>query len=407
MTTGSESDKGPGWDLPAVSDWLLAEGRFLPDLEQLAAALGDRLAAAGADLWRLRISMRTLHPLVAGVTAIWERDGGTPIKMSVTHGLEGRSGYIGSPLAIIAETGAPYRKDLRQPLTGEDHGILHDLVARGATDYFGIPMRTTSGRSAVLVLTSDGAAGFSEGDIAGYLKLAALLAPIVEVYSSQDVAVAVAEAYLGKRTGQRVLEGRITRGDIEKIEAAILISDIRGWTLLNNRLAPEAALALANRYFEIVVAAVEAHGGEVLKFLGDGLLAIFPVGDEESSVDAAQACGNALAAARQALQSAETAEPPLGADFGLGLHFGEVLYGNIGSESRIDFTVLGQAVNLAARIEGLCSGFGEALFYSEVFAGHLPTPSRRVGREELKGFDTAFEIFTDGPAETSTGSADP
>lgn len=388
----------PEWDFAAVTDWLLEEGRFLPDIDQLVAALGDRLVAAGADFWRLRISMRTLHPLVAGLTAIWERDAGTPVKMTVAHGLEGRSGYIGSPLAIIAETGQPFRKDLRQGLTEEDHSILHDLVARGATDYFGIPMRQASGRSAVLVLVSDSAEGFSDGDVTSYLKLASILAPIVEVFSRRDVAVAVAEAYLGQRTGQRVLDGRITRGDIEKIDAAILISDIRGWTTLNNRLPAEEALALANRYFEIVVEAVEAHGGEVLKFLGDGLLAIFPIGEDDSGEDAAQACGNALAAARHALEKAEVAEPALGADFGLGLHFGEVLYGNIGSETRIDFTVLGQAVNLAARIEGLCSSLGEALLYSEDFARQLTTPSRRVGCEDLKGFDRACDIFTDAPA---------
>lgn len=385
----------PEWDFAAVTDWLLEEGRFLPDIDQLVAVLGDRLVAAGADFWRLRISMRTLHPLVAGLTAIWERDAGTPIKMTVAHGLEGRSGYIGSPLAIIAETHQPFRKDLQQGVTEEDHSILHDLVARGATDYFGIPMRQASGRSAVLVLVSDSTDGFSDGDVAGYLKLAMILAPIIEVYSSRDVAVAVSEAYLGQRTGQRVLDGRITRGDVEKIDAAILISDIRGWTVLNNRLPAEEALALANRYFEIVVEAVEAHGGEVLKFLGDGLLAIFPIAEDKSGGDAAQACGNALAAARQALERAEGAEPPLGADFGLGLHFGEVLYGNIGAETRIDFTVLGQAVNLAARIEGLCSDFEEPLLYSEVFARHLAGGSRLLGRRELKGFQTSFDIFTD------------
>ncbi len=391
MTDSSDSSAAPDWNLQGITDWLLEEGRFLPDLEQLTAVLGNRLAAAGADLWRLRISMRTLHPLVAGLTAIWERDGGTPIGMTVAHGLEGRSGYIGSPLAVIAETGAPFRKDLRQALTGEDHSILHDLVARGATDYFGIPMRQASGRSAVLVLVSDATDGFSDGDITGYLKLAALLAPIIEVFANRDVGLAVAEAYLGPRTGRRVLEGQITRGNIEKIDAAILISDIRGWTVLNNRLPAGAALALANRYFEIVVTAVEANGGEVLKFLGDGLLAIFPIGDDG---DAAQACGNALAAARQALQNAAEAEPELGADFGLGLHFGEVLYGNIGSETRIDFTVLGQAVNLAARIEGLCSQLGETLLYSGDFARYLALPSRQVGREELKGFDGVVDVFT-------------
>ena len=398
MTDLSASSTSPDWDLQGVTDWLLEEGRFLSDLDQLAEALGDRLLSSGAAIWRLRLSMRTLHPLIAGLTAIWERDAGTPVKNVAPHGLEGRSDYIGSPLAIIARTGAPFRKNLTQALSEQDHSVLHDLVARGATDYFGIPMRLTSGRSAVLVVTCDAESGFSDGDIAGFLKLASVLAPIVEVFSSKGVAVAVAEAYLGPRTGRRVLDGQITRGDIEKIDAAILISDIRGWTVLNNRLPAEEALVLANRYFEIVADAIEAHGGEVLKFLGDGLLAIFPVDQDAVATgeeDSAQVCTNALKAARQALQTAETAVPPLGADFGLGLHFGEVLYGNIGSKTRIDFTVLGPAVNMAARIEGLCSSADEPLLYSEDFARHLPAASKQVGSHELKGFDGTFGIFTD------------
>ena len=380
------------WESGPITEWLLEEGRLLPDHGELIRQLGQKMFAGGAPLWRLRLSMRTLHPLVTAVSAMWERDGEPTAPLEAAHGLEGRSSYIGSPLAIIGETGAAYRRRLTETLSDDDHSVLHELKARGGTDYFGLPIWFSNGARAILVFATDAEGGFSGPDIEGFTRIASVLAPVVEVFRSRSISLAVAEAYLGPRTGRRVLDGQITRGDIETVDAAILVSDMRDWSGLNNRLSAEDAVALANRYFEIVADAVDANGGEILKFIGDGVLAVFPTG--ENPDDDRRACESALAAARHAFETAKTSDPPLGVELGIGLHFGTVLYGNVGSTTRIDFTVLGRAVNIAARIEGLCGTLATPLLFSRDIADRLTEPARLVSRECLKGHEELFDILT-------------
>ena len=292
------------WQPRPIVDWLLGEGRFLANLDELVRQLSDRLLEHGAPLWRLRLTMRTLHPLVTSISSVWERDTETTQHIDALHGLERRSGYAGSPLTIVAQTRAPFRRQLDDTLSDTDHSVLHDLRARGGTDYLGLPLMLSDGSAAILVLATDRPGGFSDLDIQGFTEIASILAPIAELFRSKRVSLTVAEAYLGARTGRRVLEGQITRGNIEKINAAILMSDIRDWTGLNNRVSAEKALELANRYFEVVGEAVEDNGGEILKFMGDGVLAVFPTDDGAS--DAVAVCENALAAAQQALNMAKT-----------------------------------------------------------------------------------------------------
>ena len=371
------------WQPRPIVDWLLGEGRFLANLDELVRQLSDRHLEHGAPLWRLRLTMRTLHPLVTSISSVWERDTETTQHIDALHGLERRSGYAGSPLTIVAQTRAPFRRQLDDTLSDTDHSVLHDLRARGGTDYLGLPLMLSDGSAAILVLATDRPGGFSDLDIQGFTEIASILAPIAELFRSKLVSLTVAEAYLGPRTGRRVLEGQITRGNIEKINAAILMSDIRDWTGLNNRVSAEKALELANRYFEVVGEAVEDNGGEILKFMGDGVLAVFPTDD--GALDAIAVCENALAAAQQALNMAKDSDPPLDLEFGIGMHFGEVLYGNIGSKTRIDFTVLGPAVNTAARIEGLCGKLGRSILFSQDFADRLTQPTTLVADELLKG----------------------
>ncbi|MEO9875437.1 MAG: adenylate/guanylate cyclase domain-containing protein [Anderseniella sp.] len=377
------------WQSGPIIKWLLAEGRLLADVDETIRQLGEKLRASGAPLWRLRLSMRTLHPLIAAFSSVWERDVGTTARIETPHGLEGRSGYVGSPLEIIGRTEAAFRKRLADKLTTSDHSVLHDLKARGATDYFGLPLIYSNGATASLVFTTDVASCFTDSDIEKFSEIASVLAPIAEVFSTRRISLAVAEAYLGPRTGRRVLDGQITRGHIDSINAAILVSDIRDWTGLSNRMDAEDALALANQYFEIIAQAVEANSGEILKLIGDGVLAIFP--SEDHCESSQSACRNALSAARQALQSTDR---PADLRFGIGLHYGEVLYGNIGSTTRIDFTVLGQAVNIAARIEGFCGQLDTPLLLSREFADQTGETCSVVANETLKGYVGQFEILT-------------
>ncbi len=288
-----DTPAGPAtpWQPAAIIDWLITDGRFADDLDALVYRLGARLLAGGAPVWRVRLSLRTIHPLITSVTSIWERDSAAIQHVASPHGIEGRAGYAGSPLLTIVETRSPFRKRLVEGLSGgglsggglsgDDHQVLHDLRARGATDYYGLPVRLTAERFATLVFVTDAPAGFSDADLAAFDRIAVALGPIVEVFRLGQLSLAVAEAYLGKRTGRRVLEGRIVRGDVERLDAAILMSDIRDWTGLNDRVPAETAIDLANRCFDLLAEAVDAHGGEILKFVGDGVLAVFPAGDDD------------------------------------------------------------------------------------------------------------------------------
>lgn len=387
-----ETDSRPAtWDPGAVRDWLLETGRFRPDLYGLVQGLGEFLRNNGAPVLRLRVSNRTLHPLTTAVSSVWELDPGRRERIETPHGLEKRPSYLGSPMQFVSETGKPFRRRLDETLGEDDHRILHELKERGATDYLALPMQLSDGKGAIYSMASDAAGGLSDEDIAAFNRICDVLAPIVDIYRHRHIAAVVAEAYLGQRTGQKVLDGRITRGDIETINAAILVSDIRDWTGLNTRLPADQALAAANRYFEVIAEAVEARGGEILKFIGDGVLAVFPTDDR---VDDSQVCANALNASMEALAGARQADPPLEVDFGIGLHFGEVAYGNVGSKTRIDFTVLGSAVNIAARLEGLCREFQRPVLFSKAVADRLPEPADRLGEAVLKGMSESNDIFT-------------
>lgn len=381
------AEKCNSWDVQPVIDWLIDEGRLLPHLNDLAANLAARIIDAGLPLWRVRISIRTLHPLITAKSAAWEREGGVVAMPNAAHGLESRPSYVGSPLQVMADTRQPFRKILTEPLGPNDHLVLHELKERGATDYFGAPMLFTEGAGGLVVFVTDAPSGFSDADIDKLFALIRVITPVIEVFKLKYSSQAITDAYLGSRSAERVLSGQITRGHIESIRAAILFSDIRGWTAINTRLPPTETVAIANSYFDIIEGAVSEHGGEVLKMLGDGVLAIF-TGETD-----ADSCSQAVAAARAAHEVAK-AHPNFTTQFGVGLHVGDVLYGNVGSAGRLDFTVLGAAVNLASRLEGLCSRFDRDILFSEDFAGNLEYPTHQIGAEPIKGLTAPQHIYS-------------
>jgi adenylate cyclase len=204
------------------------------------------------------------------------------------------------------------------------------------------------------------------------------------------------DTYIGHNAGERILAGHIRRGDIEEIEAAIWTSDMRGFTALSDRMAPRALIDLLNCYFDCQVPAIEGAGGEVLKFIGDGLLAIFPIAD---GADPAEVCVRALAAARRARAAVAALSPPAGPEnfaqlgFGLALHLGRVAYGNIGGGDRLDFTCIGPAVNLAARVETLTGRLGRVILASGDFARHCRGQFIALGEFALPGIAAAQPVF--------------
>lgn len=373
------------WSPQTITHWLLANAAAAKNLDDLTQQLGAQLAQANAPVWRLRFAMRTLHPLLAAVGTTWENDTGPKPVVESSHGLETRGGYAGSPMTTVSQSRKPLRQTL-STLTAEDHEVLHELRAQGGSDYYALPILFGDRVAAVMTLTTRLTGGFTTADLAGFDTIAVQLAPFIEVLRLNTLSSAVSEAYLGQHTAKRVLAGEITRGHVDTIDAAILISDLRGWTQLNAERDPARAVTVANSFFEVMDAAVTSEGGEILKFMGDAVLAIFPASEGQKD------------AVARALRAAQTANNHQGdaLRFGIGVNVGEVLYGNVGSEKRLDFTVMGPAVNLAARIESLCAQTDCPILMSQA-AANLVSRTRQVGTFSLKGLPAGEAVFTPGP----------
>ncbi|HUJ63351.1 MAG TPA: adenylate/guanylate cyclase domain-containing protein, partial [Kofleriaceae bacterium] len=287
------------------------------------------------------------------------------------------------------------RRELRRRIdraSAREFPVLGDLAAEGYTDYLCAPLVFTNGEVHGAAFATRHPAGFSDAELADIRHVLRPLARIAEIFALRRVATNLLSTYVGHDSGARILAGRITRGDVETIRAVIWFSDLRGFTAMATTRSPSEIIEVLNELFDCQVPAIDHHGGEVLKFIGDGLLAIFPLADDG---DVATRCADALAAARDAFGAldARNTKAPVAIEFGLALHVGEVAYGNIGGASRLDFTAIGTAVNLAARLEGLTGRLGRRVVLSAELAGHAGVPTVDLGTFELKGVPGAPRVF--------------
>ena len=389
-----DSGRPPDWDVAPVIDWLAREGRLLPDVVPLVDALGTRLLEAGAPLWRMTVGLQTIHPQLRAMGTVWRRDQ-PAYEQGRPHGIETSPAFIGSPFHELATTGRPVRYRLDQ-LTAQNHPVLHDIAAEGGRDYYALSVAVAHGRWPALTFSTDRVEGFSEADLARFTTLANYLAPVLEAHLHYRVSTTLLETYLGRETGRRILDGLIRRGDGEQINAVLWFSDLRDFTGLNERLPAAEMLELLNSYFETVGNALARHGGEILKFIGDGVMAIFPVIDAGFLPDIT---GGAYDAAREA--HAEFAEINYGRAeagrqairFGVGLHVGMVTFGNVGTRDRLDFTVIGPAVNRCSRMESMTKVLGVSTVASAEFNEVCPRPLRPLGPHRLRGVPRRVELY--------------
>jgi adenylate cyclase len=383
------------WDVKPTIEWLIHEGRLIPDAPKLIDELAKRLLAAGAPLWRVRLGLQAIHPLYRTMGLLWRR--GEPVQQEGRpHGIEKTPDYIGSPIHELVETRRPVRYHLDR-LTPENHEMLHTLAAAGGTDYYAAPMRVAHGKSPGITFATDRKGGFTEADIAKFHRLLDYLAPVAEGHIGHLVTTTLMNTYLGRIVGEQILSGQIRRGDGQSINAVLWFSDMRDFTGLNERLAAADVLELLNNYLQLVGDALGAHGGEILKFIGDGVMGYFPA---EDALFLPMVTGNALSAARRLIDdvdAANSARAAVGHDpvrFGIGLHVGMVTFGNIGTEDRLDFTVIGPAVNRAARLESLTKELHVPVCASAEFNDVCMTPMASLGKHMLKGVPEAVEVFT-------------
>lgn len=376
-------------EIKEIADWLIDGARSAPQPAHVLAQLSERLVACGIPLWRVAVFVRTLHPQVMGRRFIWRP--GTEVEVSeAPYELLERAAFLDNPIAQVYATGRVLRRKLADPDCAVDFPVLSELRAEGITDYLALPLVFTDGAIHAVTCTTQQAGGFTDAQIAGLETIITPLARVAEIRALRRMGSTLLDTYVGHDAGERILAGRIRRGDIEEIHAAIWLSDMRGFTALADRLPPRVMIDLLNRYFDCQVPVILEHGAEVLKFMGDGLLAIFTIAGNETEV-----CKRALAAACRAQANvaalSDSAMP--GLRFGLALHIGDVLYGNIGSGNRLDFTCIGPAVNCAARIEKLTSQLGRAVLASGEFARHCAGEFTPLGEFRLAGFSAPQFVF--------------
>jgi adenylate cyclase len=378
-------------DVQPVVDWLDGGAAGARTPEALIAGLNQRMLAAGISLARVAVFVRTLHPNVAGRAFFWRAEKPEHVEVDVAaHDWMQSEAHLSSPIHAITSTGREIRRCLADAACPMDFSVLVDLRTDGMTDYFAAPLPSITGEKLLASFTTRRPGGFTEGEMAALRRLLAPVGRVAEVMAWRRKAQNILEAYLGRQAGEKVLAGQIRRGDGEDMHAVLWFCDLRDSTPLADSMSRGDFLRLLNDFFECVLEPVLKREGEVLRFIGDAALAIFPVG-----ADAGEACRRALEAAKEAIGRMESAnagrQQPL--RFGIALHLGDVLYGNIGTATRIEFTVIGAAANEAARIESLCKVLDTPLLLSANVARHLPG-CKSLGRHALRGVGEPIELFT-------------
>ncbi len=376
-----------------IQRWLLRVGPRLDSVDALLRGLVDEVHRSGLPLRYASFHVRTLHPQLQAWSYMWWRDRGWACVERPHHDVMPES-FIHSPVGVLHRQRGPFRRRLRGPQARIDYPVLAEFATAGGTDY--IADRVVFGNDSINVVSwlTDARGGWSDADLAVLEGIRPALATVLELQVRRALAETLLETYLGRMTGRRVLDGSIARGARERLLAVVWACDLRGFTTLSEQHPPHALLELLDAFFEAVAGAVAAGGGEVLKFLGDGLLAIFPVG---RAADPADVCRDALTAAAAARGRVAAMpmppEIPGPVHFGLALHVGDVIYGNVGAPDRLDFTVVGPAVNRAARIEALTKQLDEPTLTSGEFAAFVPDAVRPVGTFELRGVPEPVEVF--------------
>ena len=384
-----------------MTRWIAEQATSSDDREILLETFCATLLAAGLPLWRVSVSTPAIDPTARAFSMNWVRGQGMSL-VRTAHGLENEAAFRRGPVHALLEANLPFgrwRLDTLQP--GQGFAPLHEIRQDGGTDYVLHMIGFTPGsalRGVAISFVTDTVSGFSDLDLADIDEVLRVFGLAICKLSLSYTLRETLSTYLGQATASRVLDGQIRRGEGQTVSAAILLTDLRAFTALTDRIDPVRIVGWLDEHFDALGDPVAQSGGEILKFLGDGFLAVFPIADLgvrpcavcERALDAAEA---ALAANRALNAQRRAADlPELDAD--LVLHFGEVVYGNVGTSRRLDFTVIGRAVNEASRIEKLCDKLDRSLLLSESFAERCGRGLVPLGTFPLRGLDRPQRIWT-------------
>ena len=397
-------------NIDGIGDWIVRSGLEGIEESELLRRFCERCIAAGLPVGRAIAIADTLHPVYEGRVFRWRNDG--PETPSVDYGRtnEGElaESWRRSPFFHLLETG---KEEMRRRIgLREEPGFdaLVEMQREGVTDYVAFVHRfaRSSAIGEMDCVYSSWAtvdkAGFSDDNVAALRRLVPALALAIKSGALARIAGTLVEVYLGRDAGKRVLDGSIQRGVADRIEAVLWFSDLRGYTSITDSAPPGEVIPLLNDYADAVISAIHEAGGDVLKLIGDGTLAIFKADNPGEACRRALKAEASLRARARELNARRAAEGRPVTTVYLGLHIGEVFYGNIGSEHRLDFTVVGPAVNEVNRIASMCRSVDRTMVTSADFAASTPEPERSrpvsVGRYALRGVGRAQELFTLDPA---------
>jgi adenylate cyclase len=380
--------------LQEVTDWLIDGARSATSPIRLMAETCERLVAAGMPLWRVAVFVRTLHPDIYGRAFFW-RPGAEVVMNPAGFEVQDSPEYRRSPLAILYDTAREVRYRLDDP-GSRRFPFFDDMRGEGVTDYIALPLLFIDGSTHGSSWTTKQPGGFGDDELAALRAIVRPLTRIIEIVNLRRTSLSLLDNYVGNSAGERIMGGQIRRGHTDTLHAAIWLSDLRGFTALSDRLPAETVVDILNHYFDCQVSAIRDHGGEVLKFMGDGLLAVFPIAEADG--DSRRVCGQVLEAARESRASVAALNYPIGETverfrFGVALHVGKILYGNIGGGNRLDFTCIGPAVNLAARLEKIAGRLNRTIVASEGFAGICAGGWSELGEFPIAGFTRAERVY--------------
>jgi adenylate cyclase len=388
-------------DKRSLRRWMWGEARSFRTTRELFQELCSRLVAMGIPIERSLLSVRTIHPQILATGYLWAA-GREVIAVDRGYDIFKDEAYLNSPFRLIHQGEEELRRRIIDPESPRDLPVVEDMRREGFTDYVAFAIDFTDGTRNAISFSSKARNGLSDEHLDFIREILPLFALLIEIQAERRVATALLDTYVGHQAGERILKGEIHRGIGQPIQAVIWYGDLRGFTAMSDSRPTEEVIEALNSYFDSMASAIHRHGGQVLKFIGDGILAIFPL------VDAAFR----QYAARQALQAALEAKtgmikinkaraarrlPPL--HYGLGLHIGELVWGNIGAVDRLDFTAIGPSVNLTARLEELSASLGVPIVMSREFAQAAEEylPAESLGEHHLRGLSEPVEVFTVSP----------
>ncbi|MBP0617495.1 adenylate/guanylate cyclase domain-containing protein [Jiella mangrovi] len=383
----------PRWR-SGILDWLIGETPSERFADVIFQELCDRLVAEGLPVARATVHFRIEHPLWLGARFVW-RKGVSELQIDTfDHGTLETLGYRSSPVALVHAGRTEVRWDLTQTASDPGFPLFEELRGEGMTDYVAWPIQHTLGRRHVITFASDAPQGFTDGQLAFLHDLVPAFALVSEIRLKNRLARTLLETYVGPHASEEILAGAITRGSGTTVAAAIMVCDLRNFTHISDLWPRDDVIELLNGYFDAICEPIERNGGEILKFIGDGLLAIFPL-------ERPTACDDLLSAvveAEDTMDSLNAERAGQGRDklrYGVGIHLGDVMYGNIGSRRRLDFTVIGPSVNAASRLENLTKAVQRPVLVSKAFAekAGCQRALESLGPFPLRGFGEEMEVY--------------